>query len=284
MEVSRQFDAIEHEFTPDPIARPMLGAIAFHVLLIGGAIAFAFLQGLFPHNTWGGANDGSAIAVNLVSNALPLPADKKPNDNVLSTEHPSEAPAPPAPKAKETIDEKAIPIPTKIEAPKKPADKKQEAAKPIKPPVTPPPITAKPNLHPQPTPPPDNHAQFGEQSSSRLQRTTLPTTTSANGEVAVTSGSRGFNYPFYVEAIQRKMAQNMVRGEVDPRTPKGTQANILFTVRRDGSATDVKLDKSSGSPTLDRACLRAAQRVDTFGPLPSPASDGNLTVSYYCDY
>jgi protein TonB len=284
MEVSRHFDEIEQEFTPEPIARPMLGAIAFHLLIAGGALAFAFLQGLFPHNTWGGANDGSAIAVSLVSNALPLPADKKPNDNVLSTEHPSEAAAPPAPKAQATVDEKAIPIPTKIEAPKKPADKKQEAVKPLKPTVTPPPIATKPNLHPQPTPPPDNRAQFGEQSSSRLQRTTLPTTTSANGEVAVTSGSRGFNYPFYVEAIQRKMAQNMVRGEVDPRTPKGTQANILFTVRRDGSATDVKLDKSSGSPTLDRACLRAAQRVDTFGPLPSPTSDGNLTVSYYCEY
>ena len=280
MEVSRQFDEIEREFAPDPIARPMIAAIAFHLAIFGGAVAFAFLEGLFPHNTWGGADDGSAIAVNLVSNALPLPADTKPNDNVLSTEHPSEAPAPPAPKAKETVDEKAIPIPAKIEAPKKPADKKQEAAKPVKPPVTPPLVAAKPNLHPQPTT--DNRAQFGEQSSSRMQRTTLPTTTSANGDVAVTSGSRGFNYPFYVEGIQRKMASNMNRLEVDPRTPKGTQSDILFTVRRDGSVTDVKMDKSSGSPTLDRACVRAAQRVDTFGPLPSPASDGNLTVSYFC--
>ena len=29
---------------------------------------------------------------------------------------------------------------------------------------------------------------------------------------------------------------------------------------------------------------RAARRVDTFGPLPSPPGDGNLNVSYYCDY
>jgi protein TonB len=284
MQASRQFDEIERELTPEPIARPMLGAIALHVAIIGGAIAFASLQGLFPHNIWGGANDGAAIAVNLVSNALPLPADHKPNDNVLATEHPSEAPAPPAPKAKETVDDKAVPIPIKTDTPKKPADKKQEAAKPIKPPVTPPPPVAKANPHPQPMTPPDNRAQFGEQSSSRMQRSTLPTTTSANGEVAVTSGSRGFSYPFYVEGIQRKMQQNMYRGEVDPRTPKGTQANILFTVRRDGSVSDAKIDKSSGSPTLDRACIRAAQRVDTFGPLPSPASDGNLSVSYYCEY
>jgi len=73
-------------------------------------------------------------------------------------------------------------------------------------------------------------------------------------------------------------------GEVDPRTPRGTRAYILFTVRRDGTLTEIRMDKSSGSPTLDQACLRAARRVDTFGPLPSPPSDGNLQVSYYCDY
>jgi protein TonB len=81
------------------------------------------------------------------------------------------------------------------------------------------------------------------------------------------------------------MQQNLYRGEVDPRTPHGAQANILFTIRRDGTgAADVKIDKSSGSPTLDRACIRAEQRVDTFGPLPSPPSDGALVVSYHCDY
>lgn len=284
MQASPQFDQIERELTPEPIARPMIGAILFHGLIIGGAVLFAFLQGLFPHNSWGGANDGAAIAVNLVSNALPLPADQKPNENVLATEHPSEAPAPPAPRIKDSVDEKAIPIPTKMEPPKKLAKKEQEVAKPIKPSAVPPPAVAKATPRPIPIPVPDNKAQFGEQSSSRMQRSTLPTTKSSTGEVTVTAGSRGFNYPFYVEGIQRKMQQNMFRGEVDPRTPKGTQANILFTVRRDGSTTEVKVDKSSGSPTLDRACLRAAQRVDTFGPLPSPSSDGNLSVSYYCEY
>jgi len=117
-----------------------------------------------------------------------------------------------------------------------------------------------------------------------MARTTQPTTTSANGQVAVTAGTRGFNYPYYVENIQRKMGNNLYRGEVDPRTPAGSRTYIIFTVRRDGGATDVRLDKSSGSPTLDQACVRAARRVDTFGPLPSPPSDGNLSVSYYCDY
>jgi len=278
LHTSEQFDRMSKE----PIARPMLAALLFHALLAGSALGFALLSGLFPHNSWGGNNDGGAIAAQLVSNALPLPADRPPNDNVLSTETPSEAPAPPAPKAKATVDETAIPIPSKIEAPKKQADRKQVASNPTKPVIPPPLVRTSP--HTQPNPKQDKRAQYGEQSSSSMARTTQPTTTSANGQVAVTAGTRGFNYPYYVETIQRKVFENTRMGEVDPRTPKGTRTYILFTVRRDGTLTAVQLDKSSGSPTLDQACIRAARRVDTFGPLPSPPSDGNLTVSYYCDY
>jgi protein TonB len=278
LHASEQFEPVSNE----PIGRPMLQAVLFHLALIGGMIGFAYLNGLLPHNNWGGNNDGGAIAVQLVSSALPLPADRPPNDNVLATEHPSEAPAPPAPKAKAAVDETAIPIPSKIQAPKNKADKKQETSKPLKPVV--PPTIAKASPHTQPNPKLDNRAQFGEQASNSMPRATQPTTTSANGQVAVTAGARGFNYPFYVETIQRKMKENLYRGEVDPRTPTGTRAYIVFTVRRDGTVTDQRMDKASGSSTLDQACLRAARRVDTFGPLPSPPGDGNLSVSYYCDY
>lgn len=282
MPASGRLDEIEREFTPEPIGKHMLAAILFHVLLIAGAAGFALLNGLFPRNSWGGANDGGAIAVQLVSSALPLPADHKPNDNVLATEKPSEAPAPPAPKAKATVDQSAIPIPIKMQPDKKVADKKQEASKPVKQVV--PPTISKGSPYTKPNPKLDNHVQYGEQSASSMARTMQPTTTSANGQVAVTAGARGFNYPYYVETIQRKMKDNLYRGEVDSRTPIGARTYIVFTIHRDGSPADAKLDKSSGSPTLDQACIRAARRVDTFGPLPSPPGDGSLSVSYYCDY
>ena len=55
-------------------------------------------------------------------------------------------------------------------------------------------------------------------------------------------------------------------------------------IHRDGSVSQVKLDQSSGSSTLDRSCLRAAQRVDTFGPLPSCYNQSSVMTSYYCEY
>src|ERR1700722_4717601 len=168
LHASEQFERVSQE----PIARPMLAALPFHALLIGAGLAFALLAGLFPHNSWGGANDGGAIAVQLQSNALPLPADRPPNQNVLSTETPSEAPAPPAPKAKATVDQDAIPIPSKIEAPKKQADKRQQASVQPKPVIPPPMVRTSP--HNVPNVKADNRATYGEQSSSSMARTTMP--------------------------------------------------------------------------------------------------------------
>jgi protein TonB len=280
-----QLEPLEGEFAPDPIGRHMLFAVLFHLLLAGGAAAFALLSGLLPHNVWGGANEGGAIAVQLVSSAVPLPQDRPPSPNVLATEKPSEAPAPPAPKAKATEDEKAIAIPNKVTAVKKQAEKHQETVVPPKPVKPQPAQQVARNAYPQPNQRVENRAQYGEQAATNQQRAVQQSaTTSANGQVAVSSGAKGFNYPWYIAGIQRKFAQSSYRGEVDPRTPAGSRAYILFTIRRDGSPSDVKMDRSSGSITLDRACMRAAQRVDTYGPLPSPPSDGNAMVSYYCEY
>lgn len=264
------------EFATEPLGRPMLGAVLAHGLLAAAVAGYAMLHGWWSQNTWGSNNAGGAIAVQLVSNALPLPSDQKPNDNVLATETPSEAPAPPAAKALPTVDQSAIPIAAKVVPPKKQAAKKQEAIKPAKVPPVPNP---KSSAHTQPQP--DNRAAYGEQSSSQMQRSITAIT---DGPVAVTSGSRGFNYPFYVDNIKRRMLQSIYRGEIDPRTPKGAQAYILFTIGRDGAPSNIRMDRSSGSPTLDQACQRAAQRVDSFGSLPSPVTDGPLNVSYYCEY
>jgi protein TonB len=59
---------------------------------------------------------------------------------------------------------------------------------------------------------------------------------------------------------------------------------IVFTIRRDGTPSEVQLDRSSGSATLDRSCMHAAQRVDTFGMLPAGYNQSTLKVSYYCEY
>lgn len=246
---------LERELTPEPILAPAVGSFVLHGALLGSVVFYALVAGLFHHNTWG-AGAGSAIQVTLVSGALPLPSDQPPNDNVLATDMPSRAPAEPTPKAKQAIDQTAIPIAGKQKP--QPAPKTQ-----------------------QHQPKQDNRAQYGEQAGSSMPRTTMAQT---NGPTSVSDGDFGSRFPWYVDGISRKMAANWYKQEVDPRTPKGVRCYIIFTVHRDGTVSGVQMDRSSGSPTLDRSCIRAAQRIDTFGAFPSQYNQSTVMVSHFFEY
>ncbi len=253
---------LEDELTPEPVMAPAAGSVALHLGLIAGIVLYGVIGGFFHGIQWGSPGTGGAIQVNLVSSALPLPSNQPVNKNVLSTETPSQAPAPPQPKAKQAEDDTAIPIAGK--------QKRQEHETAPKAPPK------------QPQQQPTNRANYGEQAGSSMPRTTQ--STMANGPTNVNSGDFGSRFGWYVDGISRKMSTNWYKSLVDQSTPKGARAFIDFTVARDGAVSNPKLERSSGSSTLDRSCLDAARRVDTFGPLPAGYNQSTLLVSYYCEY
>jgi protein TonB len=253
---------LERELTPEPVFGPATGSLVLHAALAGGLVFAGVFAGLFHHNAWGGSGGGGAIQVNLVSSALPLPADLPPNQNVLATDTPSQAPAEPTPKAKQAVDMTAIPISGKQQ--KKPQ-----------------PQTAPKSQVNQPRQ--DNRAQYGEQAGSSMARATS-TQTGPIGPTAVSDGDFGSRFGWYVDGINRKMATSWYKPEVDPRTPRGARVYLSFSINRGGNPSDVRIERSSGSTTLDRSCQRGVQRVDTFGGLPAAYNQSTLKVSYYCEY
>lgn len=253
-------EQLERELTPgDRVFAPAIGSFFLHGALAGFLLFYAVIAGLFHRGNWGNAGPGGSIQVSLVSNAIPLPSDQPPNQNVLSTDTPSQAPAQATPKAKQAVDETAIPILGKQH--KKPQ-----------------PYTAPKSLQ---QPVPTNRAQYGEQAGSQMARATQ---TGPLGPTSVSDGDFGSRFGWYVAQINAKMAVSWYKPEVDPRTPRGTRVYLTFTIRRDGSPTDVQIDRASGSPTLDRSCQRGVQRVDSFGNLPPGYNQSTLKVSYYCEY
>jgi len=256
---------LERELLPEPITAPAAGSILLHAVLLAAILCWGWAMGLFHHNLWGSKGIGSAMQVSLVTNALPLPNDQPVNKNVLTTETPSPAPAPPEPKTKQAVDEKAIPIASKVkQQPQKQQQQAQKAPKNLQQPVR------------------DNQAHYGEQSGSIIPRG-VPQHGN-NGPAQVGDSDFQSLFGWYVDQINRKMAQAWNRFEVDPRTPHGSRVFLVFVIHRDGSPSNVQLDKSSGSPTLDRSCMRGVQRVDTFGSLPPAYNQSTLRVSYYCEY
>jgi protein TonB len=254
---------VERELTPDRIFAPAAGSFLLHGVLFGLLLYYGILAGLFHHNMWGDPGTGGAIQVSLVSNALPLPTEEH-NDNVLTTETPSKAPAPPSPKDEKAVDETAIPIPGKQKKPQK--------------------ETAPKTMPHQAPPKQTNLAQFGEQAGSSMPRATMAQNTASNGPVSITNGDFGSRFGWYVDGIKRKVSQNWNRYEVDSRTAKGSMVEIYFRIDRQGMPSDFKVSKPSGNQTLDQSCLRATQRVDTFGALPREANDQWLDVTYDCTY
>ncbi len=272
-------EQLERELTPDPIAAPATGSIVLHAALFGGVLLYGIITGFIHHNFWGNPGPGGAIQVTLDSAAIPLPSDQPKNDNVLPSEKPSPAPAPPEPKAKAAVDETAIPIPGKDAKLEKQKQVKSTAKEP-----TPKPFETKSSKSKQPPPKPDNRVQYGEQAGSKLSRSTFAQTSAADQPVSVSNGDFGSRFPWYVNGIKLKVSQNWNRYQVDPRTPKGASVQIYFKVNRQGVPSSFRINTASGSPTLDRSCLLATQRVDTFGDLPRESNDQWLDVTYDCTY
>ena len=252
---------LERELTPEPIAAPAMGSFVLHAVLIASALSYGMLSGIYHHNVWGNQG-GGAMQVNLVSSTIPLPNNQPVNENVLATEKPSKAPVAPAPKTQEKVDETAIPIHGKQVKPQEKTTQK-----------TP----------PQPTPKTDNTARYGEQSGTPIARATQPGVGTI-GQTAIGDSDFVSMFGWYVRGINVKMSNSWYKQEVDPRTPPGARVYLVFTIRRDGTVSDIRLDRSSGSPTLDPSCMRAAQRVDSFGQLPPAYTKSTLMVSYYCEY
>jgi periplasmic protein TonB len=255
---------------PDGLKSPFAQSFLLHALLAGSLIGYGYLHNLFKGGEWGAnaIQEGSIQATLVSSAALPLPQDHPPTENVLATETPSQAPA------LEEQKTEPIPLPDAVPIPIKQTPPKQEP-KPKEQPKTPP-------LH-QPPPKPQYKANYGEAAPPNVARATNANN-AANSPVAQTGGDFGARFGWYVDVIKRKVAQDWYLQEVDPSTPAGATVYIQFTVARDGTPGTVTVATPSSSPTLNSSCLRAVQRVDTFGPLPAGYNESSLNVLYHCTF
>ncbi len=266
------------QLEPEPLGKPALGAVALHIGIFG---SLALLSVLHIHGkAWGDRTDtAGAIQATMVASApsIPLPTEQTPTKEVLATETPSPAPALPAPQAFKADPQDAIPIPDKQAARIQPK-KQVEQPKPQ-------PVQHVPLLSPAQAralqQQPQHRANFGEAAPAAIPRSTAQAAPST--QVNVQGGNFGAMFPWYVDLIKRRTASNWYKQEVDPSTANGARVYLTFTINRGGSPSNVQVERSSGSPTLDSSCIRAVQRTETYGPLPSGYTGSTLLVQYFCE-
>ncbi len=252
-------------FEHDRWGRALMWSLVLHVgitaFLLGYSAIFLGTSG----DTWGGGGGGEAIGATLVSN-VPLPANPAQTQNVLANESKGVTQSQPKIEQKEPDAIEIQGKDTKIK-PKK----KQET------------VTKK-NTEPPPEPE-TNQVAFGEGGPVSGPYGSF-SAGGAKGGFGITGGGGDFGnkYAWYVQVIQRKVADNWLKYEVDPSIKSAQRVYITFDIARDGHPSNVQVEQTSGVPSLDISAVRALQRIDTFGPLPPDYSGGKISVEYWFDY
>lgn len=265
--LSGQQNLEDHDWMrKDPIAGFLTGSVLLHLLFAGSIFGYAFFVAHLHQDRWGVVTSGSAIEASLVSSApsLPLPNPVDPNNNVLATNTPSPAPAVPEDKTVTAPPPDAIPI--AVKQPKQKVAPKVQHNKP---------------LHPQPTPRQQHVVAYGEAAPSSIP---MNAQNAHTNDVTVQNGDFGSRFGWYVDGIKRKVAQNWYSQLADPRASMGRSAVVTFTVHRDGSVSNVRIQQSSGVPSLDMSGVQAVMRTDTVGPLPDGYAGSSVSVAYTFTY
>lgn len=252
-------------FEHDRWGRALAWSAGLHV---GVTVLLLIYSAVFMRTSgegWGSGGGGDAIGATLVS-TVPLPANPRQTQNVLANESKGVTQSQPK------VEEKA---PDAIEIQGKNAKikpkKKQETV-------------TKNNAPAQPQPE-SNQVAFGEGGPVSGPYGTF-SAAGAKGGFGITGGGGDFGtkYAWYVHVIQQKVSENWLKYEVDPRITSAQRVYITFDIARDGHPGNVRIEQSSGVPSLDISAMRALQRIDTFGPLPPDYSGNKISVEYWFDY
>lgn len=254
-------------FEHDRWGRALAWSAGLHVGITVALLVYTAFVTRGSGDTWGSGGGGEAIGATLVS-TVPLPASPTQTQNVLANESKGITQSQPKIEEKEKEPD-AIEIAGKTKKIKPPKKQITESK-------------SKPQSAPEPE---ENQVAFGEGGPVSGPYGTF-SAAGAKGGFGITGGGGDFGtkYGWYVQVIQRKVSENWLKYEVDPRITSAQRVYITFDVMRDGHPTNVRVEQSSGVPSLDISAARALQRIDTFGPLPPDYSGSKISVEYWFDY
>jgi periplasmic protein TonB len=253
-------------------------------VLHGGLIVLLALSAYFhwQGNRWagpGGGNQGTRVT--LVGNSgLPMPST--PSLNESNVVDPSKSlwknevkPEPPQPKQEELVppDLKKVPdFKTLEKSSKKP----------------PPPPRQNKAFEPK-VPNPENAIPGRNLGAANLPTGagSTPGSSSTPGLAIKPEGGGDFasRYGWYIEAVKRKVQSNWLQNTIDPavRAARTAHAVVQFTIYKDGTVKDIRIQQTSGNNSMDNSGLRAIMQSNPMPALPPDYSGSYVQVVFDFD-
>lgn len=253
----------------DSLSKPLWFSVVFHIVLIGSLVVSGYLSR--RGESWGGP--GGSMSVGVVGNVpgvpMPRPETMTPNRVVDETkglyknEPPPEVKQPPP-------DAEAIPKFMKNQPPK-------YISKPSK-------------VLENKTVPPPNAVPYGVGGAPSVPYSS-PSFAMGQGNAQGSmqfggqgGGEFGSRFPWYVEAVQRRVSSNWLQSTVDPGISFAPRLVATFDILRDGTITNIQITKSSGNYSVDNSAVRAIQNSNRVNPLPPEYSGSKVSVEFWFDF
>ncbi len=253
------------------LKQPLAWSVALHGSLVVLAVAFSLLGG--RGESWGGAGGSGVMSARLVGSAgvpIPRPAVVTTSRVVSETKglYKEEPPKPTPPP------EKAVALP------------EFEKNKPQK-------YASRPSkVFEDPTPPPENAIPQGQGGAPAVPYNQFKLAGQSVGGLDVSAGAGGSEgaggfgsrYPWYVDAVRRRISGNWLHSTVDPSVRWAPRAVVTFQILRDGAIVNLQILQSSGNSSVDNSARRAILSSSPVERLPSDYRGSLVNVEFWFEF
>lgn len=246
------------------LKQPLVWSLVLHVSLVAVVAASVLFAG--RGDSWGGGGTGMTVGLvrNVAGVPLPRPAVVTTSRVVdetkgLHREEPPKVTPPPM---------KATPIP---EFAKNQPQKY---------------ITRPSKVLEDLTPPPEGAIPHGQGGGASLPYSQFKMAGQSEGGLSFSgpAGEFGGRYPWYVDAVRRRVSSNWLQSSIDPSVRWAPRMVVTFQILRDGTITNLEILRSSGNASVDNSARRAILSSSPVERLPSDYSGGSVNVEFWFEF
>lgn len=243
---------------------PLVWSAVLHSLLLCTIVVSAFVNG--RGNLWGAPGE-SAMSVGIVRNLPGVPLPKP--DTVTASRVVDETKG--LHREEPRQPEKPIPATTMPEFSK--TKRPKYVSRPSK-------------VLEDPTPPPEGAIPYGQGGTPTMPYSQFAMAGKTEGGLAFSGsgGEFGARYPWYVEAVKRRVSGNWLVSEVDTSVRWAPRVVVTFQILPDGTIANVQVLRSSGNASVDNSARRAVLGASPLERLPTGYGGSTVNVEFWFDF